>query len=376
MPWKGVSLMETKLEFIHKSQAPGVNFSHLCKSYGISRKTGYALLKKYVKTRDAGLECRSRKPNTSPTQTSDETIAEILEVRRSNPYWGGRKIRKFLINHGHEMPSEKTINRILHKYGCINPEESAKRKAFIRFEHKHPNDLWQMDFKGHFKTGEVTCHPLTLLDDHSRYSLAIQACSAQKKDIVKQALINVFRQYGLPNRMTMDNGSPWGYATSMQRYTELNYWLIRLGIKVSHSRPYHPQTQGKLERFHRTMKLELLKDYYFENLENAQAGFDWWRRKYNEQRPHEAIGLDVPKDRYQRSTKEFPEILPPLEFPDDTEIRCVSNHGDIDYKGLRYRVGRGLKKQKVGIKECEENDKLLDVYYSNQKVLQLVKAGV
>lgn len=303
MPWLEVSEMDSKLQFIEEALEANVNFSALCKRYGVSRDTGYRILKRYNESGEAGLERKNSKPDNSPNKTSEEVEQACLLLRECNPCWGGRKIREALLNQGTiNVPSEKTINRILNRHGCINPEESAKHKPFIRFEHKHPNDLWQMDFKGDFQAGSQRCYPLTLLDDHSRFSLAIVSCENQQRGTVIAALTNIFRKFGLPKRMTMDNGAPWGYLGD-QRYTAIDIWLIRLGIKVSHSRPYHPQTQGKLERFHRTLKLESLSQYYFYDLKNAQDGLDWWRDKYNKVRPHEGIGMKVPQDRYQKSDR-------------------------------------------------------------------------
>lgn len=374
MPWKDMSIMDQKREFIEKALEDTVNFDRLCKSYGISRQWGNTLLKRYREKGDIGLEARSRKPDTSPTKTSQEIVERILTLRETNPTWGGRKLRAYCIRQGlADMPSEKTINRILKQHGCINPEETAKRKPMIRFEHEHPNDLWQMDFKGHFElTNKQRCHPLTLLDDHSRFSLAIISCANEQKNTVIQALTEVFRAYGLPKRMTMDNGAPWGYAHT-QRYTSIDIWLIRLGIKVSHSRPYHPQTQGKLERLHRTLKQELLTQYYFDNLVHAQEGFDWWRKKYNDERPHEAIDMKVPSDRYRPSERRYPETLPAIEFPCGVDVRKVDTAGKISYKSTRYKIGKGLIGQPIGIKSSEEDDRLLDVYYCHQKVLELQK---
>ena len=199
--------MDSKLQFVQAALKPGINFSALCRSYGISRKSGYAALKRYRESGISALENKSSKPDTSPNETPTEIANQILHVRQLNPRWGGKKIRQFLISQGlTKMPSEKTVNRILHRHGCINPEESAKHKPYIRFELEHPNDLWQMDFKGHFQVGQQRCHPLTLLDDHSRFSLAILSCANEQKDTVIKGLIDVFRTYGLPNQMTMDNG--------------------------------------------------------------------------------------------------------------------------------------------------------------------------
>jgi len=267
------------------------------------------------------------------------------------------------------LPTEKTIDRILKRHGLITAEASEKHKAWKRFEHKQPNDLWQMDFKGHFATGSERCHPLTLLDDHSRYSLLIKASTDERYETVKAALIGTFREYGLPISMTMDNGSPWGYS-GKQLHTALTAWLIRLGIYVSHSRPKHPQTQGKLERFHRTLKLELLSHYTFANILEAQEGFDWWQKMYNEERPHAAIGLGVPCQRYKRSERYYPEVLPGVAYDEGFVVRKVQKDGMIYFKGKEYRVGNAFYGQQVGLKKAEDSE-LMDVYFCHQKIVKI-----
>ena len=188
-----------------------------------------------------------------------------------------------------------------------------------------------MDFKGHLPIENSRCHPLTILDDHSRFALGLQACSDEKTQTVQQRLSAVFRLYGLPERMTMDNGSPWGGA-SEHFFTPLTAWLIRLGVRVSHSRPYHPQTQGKDERFHRTLKLELLRMHTFRHLDHAQSHFDTWRNTYNLERPHESLGMQVPASRYRPSPRSFPESLPPVEYDSKDVIRKVQEGGEIWFK--------------------------------------------
>lgn len=187
-----------------------------------------------------------------------------------------------------DVPAASTITDILRRHGRLSEDEASKHKAWTRFEHEAPNQLWQMDFKGHFPMGQGRCHPLTVLDDHSRFSLGLIACSNERTETVQRGLTSLFRRYGLPDRILADNGSPWG-SNGEHRYTQLNVWLLRLGIITSHGRSYHPQTQGKEERFHRTLKAELLRWEDFRNLTHCQRLFDAWRNKYNMERPHEAL---------------------------------------------------------------------------------------
>jgi len=366
MPWKERTVMSQKLEFVQAAQSTD-NFRLLCSQFGITTPTGYKYLNQYLSYGEEGLKERSRRPKKQPTKTCKDIEDLIVSLRKKHT-WGGEKIRVYLINAGFDqktMPSEKTIDRILKRNGLITEEESQKHRGWIRFEHEYPNDLWQMDFKGHFATEDARCYPLTILDDHSRFCITIKSCGDQLTDTVRSHLIDVFREHGLPKRMTMDNGSPWGYS-GKQEHTTLTAWLIQLGIYVSHSRPGHPQTQGKLERFHRTLKLELLSRFKFINLIEAQEGFDWWRDIYNTQRPHAAIENRRPMDRYKTSERVYPEKMPLIEYDENFIVRKVQYGGLIHLNGAVYRVGDAFHGQPVGIKNGE--DGLLDIYFGHQRI--------
>lgn len=370
MPWREVDAMSEKLRFVELASQSGINFSKLCQEFGISRTTGYKWLSRYQVEEASGLNELSRKPHAHPKTIKSELQTMILNLRDKYPTWGGNKIKSYYEKQGLSMPSEKTIDRILKKHGRISLEESLKRKAFIRFEHESPNDLWQMDFKGHFGlTNGKRCHPLTLLDDHSRYSLGIISCEGETFLLVKQGLIEVFKRYGLPKRMTMDNGAPWGYS-QYQSHTRLTVWLIKQGIKVSHSRPYHPQTQGKLERFHRVLKEELINRYTFDNLEHAQEGFDWFRQHYNFERPHGAIKCYSPGYAYQPSKRFYCDKPKSFIYDSHLAVRKVNSKGVISYNCLRYFIGEGFAGEQVGLTMSEERQ-FIDVYFCNQCVLKL-----
>lgn len=363
MPWKVCTAMSEKERFIKAISLPNANMSKLCREFGITRKTGYLW-----KNRSGDVP--SQRPLISPHQTPAHIEALCIGVRLKHPTWGGAKIFRYLTNLGYSgMPTEKTINRILKRNGLISFEASEKHKPWKRFEHENPNDLWQMDFKGHFETASGRCHPLTLLDDHSRFSLLIRSCANQQVITVKQALTETFREYGIPLRMTMDNGPPWG-CSSHQQHTRLTAWLINIGIIVSHSRPYHPQTQGKLERFHRVLNEDLISLYKFDDLEDAQRGFDYFRGIYNEVRPHGAIDLDVPSKRYRPSNRSFPEVLPLIEYQESAVVRKVSGEGLISFKGKRYRVGECFAGYPVALEETDEPH-IIDVILAHQKVIKI-----
>jgi transposase InsO family protein len=287
---------------------------------------------------------------------------QILKLRSKHPTWGGRKLRCRLQSLGHaDVPAASTITEILRRHGQLDPQRADQPRDWQRFEHASPNDLWQMDFKGHFALiRDGRCHPLTVLDDHSRYSLSLRACGDECGTTVQAELTRVFRHYGLPRRMTMDNGPPWGFEDG-ETWTRLTAWLIRLGVRVTHGRPYHPQTQGKDERFHRTLKLELLSQRSFSSLGDCQQAFDPWRLMYNTERPHEALGMATPASRYRPSGRSFPEVLPPIEYASDVQVRKVSE-GRISFRNRDIRVGKAFNGHPVGVRGIDEG--IYEVLYS------------
>jgi len=286
MPWREATAVSERYEFVMLAMADGANVAALCRRFGISRSKGYKWLGRFKAEGRPGLFDRSRRPETSPKRTALAAEEAVAQLRAEHPAWGGRKIKRRLADLGHrDIPAASTITGILRRRGLIDPGESQKRVPFIRFEHESPNALLQMDFKGHFPLAKGRCHPLTLIDDHSRYCLLVEACPDEKGDTVKAGLTKAFRRYGLPERMTMDNGSPWG-SDREHTVTPLTVWLMRLDIRVGHSRPYHPQTQGKNERFNGTLTREVIAPRSFASLEQAQAAFEAWREVYNPASQH------------------------------------------------------------------------------------------
>lgn len=371
MPWKEATTMSQRVGFVEEAKAVGANISALCRKYGISRKTGYKWLKREREGGSAGLVDRSRRPKHSPEQTGAEVEGEVLGVREDHPAWGGRKIRRVLQDRGClEVPAASTITAILRRNEKIDPQEANKHKPFQRFEREHPNELWQMDFKGFFALQEGGyCHPLTVIDDHSRFLVGLKACPNETHTTVQSQLTVIFEQYGLPDRLLMDNGSPWGDDRE-SRHTIFTSWLLRLGIAVSHGRPYHPQTQGKDERLNRTLLEEVISRHAMATLLESQSWFDEWRQVYNCLRPHEALQLDTPNSHYHPSPRPFPTVLPPVTYEPDDIIRKVDVTGKICFKSHRYRVGRAFRYQPVALRPTE-TDGILHVYFCKQQVAQI-----
>ena len=362
MPWREVTSMSLRKELVVLSMRQGANISILSQRFGISRKTAYKWLQRYRLQGDAGLLDQSKRPRKSPDKTPAPMEEAILNLRDQHPAWGGRKLRHILESvFPVAVPSPSTITNILRRNGRIDPAESLKHTAWQRFEAPAPNELWQMDFKGHFPVANGRCHPLTVLDDHSRYALCLEACADERHATVKKGLIKTFRCYGLPRRILVDNGSPWG-SDSEHPHTALTVWLMRLGVGITHSRPRHPQTLGKDERFHRTLKAEILGQCRDLKLSECQPRFDSWRTCYNLERPHEALGMAAPVSRYKESPRSFPEKLPELEYAPGDIVRKVQDKGILNYRSREYKVGKAFVGQHLALRPTLE-DGILEVLY-------------
>lgn len=371
MPWKETTSMTLRTEFVALARHKDINVTELARRFGISRKTAYKWLHRH--TAGEALSDRSRRPHHSPTRTSPEVEAAVVALRNEHEAWGGRKLARVLRNQGWKtVPSPSTITHILRRHGLLTRPSTPSPTRWQRFEHAAPNDLWQMDFKGTITVGERRCDPLTVLDDHSRYNLVLQANPDMRGITVQRALTTAFRRYGLPQRMNMDNGSPWGIANGRSRdLSALAIWLVRLGIHVSFSTPLHPQTNGKDERFHRTFKVEVLRGRTFADLIEAQQAFDQWREIYNQVRPHEGIDLAVPADRYRPSPRTFPETLPPIEYAPGDQVVTVRARGRVTFQGRHLQVSTALQDYPIAARPHEDEDGVYDLYFAHHRLMTI-----
>jgi transposase InsO family protein len=367
MPWQEVSTVSLRQEFCALAAREDANVSELCRRCGVSRKTGYKWLRRYRAEGEAGLADRSRRPRATPRQTAPAMTEAVLALRDAHPTWGGRKLERRLQDLGEPAPAASTISAILRRGGRLDPAESPRHAAWQRFEHAAPNDLWQLDFKGHVALPGGRCHPLHLLDDHSRAVLGLVACADERTETVRAALTAVFRRSGLPWRLLCDNGPPWGTVLAESGLTALGVWLLRLGIEVVHGRPYHPQTQGKLERANRTLAADVLATPRYPDLAACQTAFDAWRACYNHERPHEALGLATPWSRYAASPRPFPEELPPLAYEPGDQVRKVQANGVIDFRARVLRISSALAGQYVGLRPTA-TDGVWEVRYAHQRI--------
>ena len=367
MPWSEKSVMSQRHEFVMLFEQEGVNRRELCRRFGVSPTIGYRLLARWRTAGKAGLADRSRRPQHSPGRRSTAMEGLVLAVRDAHPAWGGRKIRRRLQDLEHPaVPSASTITAILHRHGRIEGPASAGHKPFERFERAAPNELWQMDYKGHFAMRAGRCHPLTVVDDHSRYAIGLRACGDEREGTVQGELTAIFRRYGLPERMLMDNGAPWG-SDAVHRHTWLTVWLLELGVAVSHGRPYHPQTQGKDERFHRTLMAELIGRRAFADLGECQRRFDEWRVVYNTQRPHQALDLATPAARYRPSPRPFPEKIEPYDYGPEAIVRRVDADGWLSFRNRPVKLGRAFAYRRIALRPTDQ-DGCFDVLFCAHRV--------
>jgi transposase InsO family protein len=348
MPWREVSVMDQRREFVELAMQEGANRRELCRRFGISPDIGYKWLGRFAANGE--LADRSRRPHATPGRTERSVEEHVLAVRDAHPAWGARKIARRLGQEGAPSPAVSTVHEILRRHGRIVAPVGGPR-AVERFEKSAPNLLWQMDFKGWVELADGTrCHPLTVVDDHSRYAVCIRACGNEQLTTVSRALVATFHRYGLPDAFFVDNGNPWG-DSSGQRWTRFGVWMLKLGIEVWHSRKYHPQSRGKNERFNRTLKAEVFALNRLRDLADAQQAFDAWRLIYNLERPHQALGQEVPASRYRPSPRSMPDRVPEPEYDLGEITRAVPATKDyVSFKGRLWKVPQAFRGERVAIR--------------------------
>lgn len=365
MPWSQTSPMDQRIQYIADYLRQSLTITELCELYGVSRKTGYKWIDRYLHQGPAGLEEHPRRPGHSPNETAPEIVAALLEVRRRHPTWGAKKLIA-IVHKRHpqwHLPCRSTVCDILSRHGMIPKKRQRRRighpgkptSAILA-----PNDIWSADFKGHFKTGDgVYCYPLTVTDGYSRYLLGCQALYSTAAAGAKPVFIRLFKEYGLPKRIRTDNGVPFATNT-LARLSTLSAWWVRLGVLPELIEPGKPQQNGRHERMHKTLKAEATRPPAG-SLSAQQRKFNRFREEYNEHRPHEALDQQTPASLYTPSSREMPSRLPPLEYPDRFEVRYVSANGGIRWNCDWVNVSIVCAGEYVGLEEID--DGIWNVYF-------------
>ena len=357
MPWKDKTVEELRKEFVEAAESCS-NFSSLCREFGITRATGYKWLARYEN--NESLSDQSRRPKITANKTAEKIEIQILEMRTTHPGWGAKKIKVSLENKGIEMPCVKTVNNILNRYGCVSKEESLKHKAFTRFEKERCNEMWQTDFKGEFKMQDGNyCFPLDIFDDHSRFVIRIKP-SESTSNLVLPTFREAFYEYGMPDSVLSDNGAQ--FAGFRQGYTQFEKWLMNHNVLPIHGRIRHPQTQGKIERFHRAMNQEVLKHYTPKDIADAERVLNEWRICYNNERPHEAIGMKCPSEVYVPSKRIYNDTVEKYEYSGKYHIIRVNSWGYVRFDSWQIYLSETMIGEYIEFRPNPNGDTFIACY--------------
>jgi transposase InsO family protein len=348
MAWKTMDVHEQRVRFVVEATQKRQTFRALCAAYEISRPTGYLWLRRYRQWGVEGIAERSRKPHRSPERTDPERERQVVQLRQRYPDWGARKLKVLLARQGVELP-RNTIHRILLRHDLVR-DRDRRDEATQRFERGRPNELWQMDFKGP-KGWPQTVGPLSVLDDHSRYLIALAANGSTHGAAVREQLEEAFQRCGVPEGMLMDHGTPWWSQQAPSGQTQLSLWLMRQGIRLHWSGIRHPQTQGKVERFHGSLQRALERRGL--PREQPQAWLDAYRWEHNYVRPHEALGMQTPATVWRPSLRRYDPHPPRWEYPAGAWVLKLDCHGLLDIQNRKWKVSKALAGERVQVVRVE-----------------------
>ncbi len=360
MPWKESCSMTERMEFIvDYLRYPEMSMSDLCRDYGISRKTGYKWVHRHLSHPEEGLSDRSHAPHRCPWAIDAETAEEIICLRRRYPFWGPRKLRAYLLRFDPDRcwPAASTIGDLLRREGLVI--RSRCRRPPIPLESpfpaiEAPNSVWCTDFKGPFTLASgKRCDPLTVSDGFSRYLLEGRLMRPVGEE-VRKSFDHLFRTYGLPLAIRSDNGPPFA-STAAGGLSRLSVWWVKLGISLQRINPGHPEQNGRHERMHRTMK-QAVSTSKAAHVAELQERLDHFREEYNTQRPHEALGQDIPAAHYHPSPRPYPEHVAEPVYSEDHAVRRVRSNGEIKWGGDFIFISESLIGEPVGVAETVDGD--------------------
>jgi len=353
MPWKEHRTVDLKKEFVLAATSPGANVSELCRRFGVSRNNGYKWLRRYKTEGHEGLKDRSRRPRTI-VGTDGEVVLRIIELRRQYSRWGPKKVRELLLRQGVSAPSVKTVSRILDRAGEPRVRTASRRLKIVLREHqplevKAPNDVWTVDFKGWWRTRNGKRYePLTVRDAFSRFVLCLEMLASMRAELVKPVFERLFEQNGLPSTIRVDNGAPFACTSAPRGLSRLSAWWTSLGIRVSFSRPAHPQDNGAHERMHADVADQLEADPA-SDLRSQQLAADRWRIEFNEVRPHESLRMKTPAETYVSSRRAYRGVMV-ARYPANHAVRRVDRYGCIQYLGKVVFISSSLAGYDVSVR--------------------------
>jgi len=358
MPWREIEPMDQKMEFCLKSLRGG-NFRELCRAYGISAKTGYKWRERFLERGYQGLEELSRRPHSHPEQLEVEQVCAIVRLKQAHPFWGARKIAELYRRRYEQAVSESTIKRILERSGLVDKRKvgAASQSGRLSSGRKAQgvNQVWTVDFKGWWWRKDQRCQPLSVRDEYSRYILGLESLKDGSSDTVRKSFESLFARYGLPQAIRSDNGSPFASSQSVWGLSRLSAWWMALGIELERSRPGHPQDNAAHERMHRDIGLEL------EAMDRGdQASLDLWRQEYNEQRPHQALGMRYPSEVYQKSKRQYQPVKQ-LQY-DRMASRKVRSSGAISWNDRALLISKSLAGWNVGLQSDVQGE--IEVWFA------------
>lgn len=340
------------MEFVMRAMGTD-NFRALCAEYGISAKTGYKWRERFIRQGLAGMREHSRRPRSHASGLTEEVLCEVARLKQAHPYWGPRKLRELYRRLRGTAPSESTFKRVLTRMGMIQPRRARQKahaagRLWSGRRAEGPNEVWTVDFKGWWYDGQgKRCEPLTVRDEYSRYVLELRRMPNARTETVKACFERLFERYGLPAAIRSDNGAPFAQVQGILGLSKLAAWWVALGIDLERGRPGHPQDNGAHERLHRDINRELRRGTA------GQAELDLWREEFNQERPHEALGLKCPAEVYRKSVRPYAGTPEDVSYP-DSEQRKVSRDGDISWEGADYFISTSVAGWSVGVKPLSD----------------------
>ena len=359
MPWKATCAMDERMRFVSACVENELSMTELCRQFGISRETGYKWLHRYEAVGFAGLTEQSRSPSTHPNATAESVLDALREIRAQRPTYGPKKLLIVFRRRHPKMlaPAPSTVGAFLKREGLVVPRRRVRRVVGQHGMLTLPEECnagWATDFKGQFRLGDRRyCYPLTLQDSFSRFLLRCQALARPTFESVRPVYEAAFREFGLPDAIRSDNGPPFASAT-FSGLTKISAWWLTLGIRLERIRPGCPQENGRLERFHRTLKQETALPPR-RSLRAQQNAFAAFTTEYNEHRPHEALGQKTPASVYTTSRRSFPAKPPEPQYPGHWDLRRVDTNGQLLFGGYRLNISKALIGHRIALEEIADD---------------------